>query len=392
MQSAMKDQRPVENRDVSSVVPQPASGGGSFHYRWRAFLLAMLLCSAATVPGWARSLDACIPLRAPGINEGFTDLVGFSLGQPTTTTVGNIATRGFAIAKIWPIYQSLVNNQLDAVFNDSRISVVVFRPFYNQTIMPPQQAQQSTICGTTGFQVADLDTDYGLVAQMLYQRYGTLNKTVILTGWESDNQIAYWPRNNPACLSGATWPPNQVDVDSYQALLQARQNGVAAARQQYATANLRVFHAVELKQVPDFPSPHNPGKNVLERIVANMNPRPDFLSYSAWDANASKIVTKLNSIASASGLPHDRIYVGEWGCNVGAPGSGTAANRSSCFTNHAYNVFNWGARMWIVWAYSGPGGYNRPDLRDGQTGLDTPNGFSVIQMIDSTWRQSITCP
>jgi hypothetical protein len=285
-----------------------------------------------------------------------------------------------------------VNNQLDAVFNDDRIGVVVFRPFYNQTIMPPQQAQQSTICGTTGFQVADLDTDYGMIAQLLYQKYGARNKTVILTGWESDNQIAYWPRNNPPCLSGGTWPPNQADVDSYRALLQRRQDGVAAARQQYATANLRVFHAVELKQVPDFPSPKNPGANVLERIVTKMNPLPDFLSYSAWAANPSKIVTKLNSIASVSGLPHDRIYVGEWGCTVGAPGSGTAANRSSCFTNHASNVFNWGARMWLVWSYSGSGGYNSYDLIDGLTGMDTANGFSVLTTINNTWRQSIACP
>ena len=234
------------------------------HCRWFAVSFVAILYLSMNSLAQARSLNACIPLRAPGIDEGFADIPGYSLGRPTTTTAADIATRGFAIAKIWPIYQSLVNNQLDAIFNDDRLSVVVFRPFYNQTIMPPQQAQQSTICGTTGFQVADLDTDYGLVAQMLYQRYGTRNKTVILTGWESDNQIAYWPRSNPTCLSGSTWPSNQADVDSYRALLQARQNGVAAARQQYATSNLRVFHAVELRQVPNFPSPHNPGANVLK--------------------------------------------------------------------------------------------------------------------------------
>jgi hypothetical protein len=356
---------------------------------WCAFLLAVILSSSIISSVQARSLAPCVPLQAPGIGEGFTDIPGYSLGRPTTTTAEDIAARGFAVAKIWPIYQSLVNGQLDAIFNDDRLSVVVFRPFSNQTIMPPQQASQSTICGTTGFQVADLDTDYGLVAQMLYQRYGTRNKTVILTGWEADTQIAYWPRSSPACLSGATWPSNQADVDSYRALLQARQNGVAAARQQYATANLRVFHAVEVRQVPDFLSPHNPGANALERIVPKMNPPPDFISYSAWGATANKIAGKLDNIASASGLAHNRIYIGEWGCTVGAPGSSTAANRSGCYTFHAKAVFKWGSPMWLVWAYSGPGGFNSYDLVDGVTGLDTPNGFNVLTTISKT---SITCP
>ena len=354
--------------------------------RNRIFVLATLLAGFAAT-AQARNLNPCIPLRAPGINEGFTDLVGFSLGQATTVTADDVADRGFEVVKIWPIYQSLVNGQLDPIFNDSRLKVIVFRPFANQTVMPPQTQAQSNVCGANGFHSADLATNYGQVAEILYQRYGSLNKTVILTGWEADNQINYWPVGSASCA----WP-SQANVDSYRALLQTRQNGVAAARQTYASANLRVFHAVELKQVPDFPSPQNPGANVLERVVALMNPKPDFLSYSAWAANPSKIVTKLNSIATVSGLPHDRIYVGEWGCTVGAPGSGTSANRPSCFSNHAANTFNWGARLWLPWAYSGPGGYNNYDLVDGNTGADTLNGFSVLTTIDSTWSQTISCP
>jgi hypothetical protein len=202
---------------------------------------------------------------------------------------------------------------------------------------------------------------------------------VILTGWEADNEINYWPKSHPGCA----WPLAQADVDSFRALLQARQNGVAAARQQNASANLRVFHAVEVRRVPDVLSPRNPGKNVLERIIPKMNPGPAFISFSAWGTTPMKVPMSLNNIATASGLSlsHDRIYVGEWGCAVGS------SNRTSCYSDHASAVFNWHARMWLVWTYSG----DNWQLVD-SSGGDTANGFSVLTTIKNSWQQPISCP
>jgi len=361
--------------------------------------IACSVFSAATAFG--RGTAPCLPVRAPGVNEGFADLPGYSLGWPTTMTVStdsqkSVAARGLWAAKIWPIYQQLnYNNQLDAIFYDSRLKVIVFRPYYNQTAAFSQAAQQTVSCGTTGFQVADIDTDYGLVAQLLYQKYGAIDKTVILTGWEADNQIGYLPVSNPWCSS--SWPP-QSTVDLFTNILEQRQIGVQNARLANAGAALRVFHAVEVRQVPDVPSPSNPSATVIERIVPVMVQHghpPDFISYSSYVA-ASKVVTKLNTIASASGLPPDRIFVGERGCTIGAPGSGTAAQRESCFSNHASNTFNWGARLWLVWSYSGTGGYNSFDLVYGPAGptpgADSPNGFSVIANINNTWKTTYTCP
>lgn len=111
-----------------------------------------------------------------------------------------------------------------------------------------------------------------------------------------------------------------------------------------------------------------------------------------------------------------RIYVGEYGCTVGAPGSGDAANRTYCFTADASSAFTWGARLWFAWAYSSNGGYDSYDLVFGPSGpltgcltgscvgLDSPHGWGtvnnglpysndpVIQGIHTQWYEHITCP
>jgi hypothetical protein len=157
---------------------------------------------------------------------------------------------------------------------------------------------------------------------------------------------------------------------------------VQAARNANLSKKLRVYHAVEVRHVPDSP---NNSQSVLERIIPFMNPQPDLVSYSAW-ASPANVVTKLNTIEAVTGFSRDRIFVGEWGCTV------NNGNRAGCFQNHAANAFNWGVPLWFVWTYSGPGGGNHYDLIDGSTGLPTPNGFSVIEALDDQYTTGCPIP
>ena len=112
--------------------------------RWKSIRIATLLTLCCALSSHAQLVSGtapAMPIRGVGINEGFTDLPGFSLGWPTTVTAGDIAGRGYHVVKIWPIYQQPA--QLAPIFNDPRIDVVIYRPLHN--------SQQLTECGgTTG--------------------------------------------------------------------------------------------------------------------------------------------------------------------------------------------------------------------------------------------------
>lgn len=325
-----------------------------------------------------QSTNPCIPIRAVGVNEGFTAIPGYNLGQPTTVTADDLADRMMTnqrpgAIKIWPIYQTLTNGDLDPVFTDPRLKVIVYRPFDNQLQTPPRPAAPQTACGQTAYHSADIQTNYGQVAAKLYQRFGHLKKTIILTGWEADNQIKFI---SPNCQT----PTTQAAFDSYRALLQTRQNSVQNVRQQNANKLLRVFHAVEINQVPTTTG----SRTIVERVVKKMNPKPDFISFSSWSSDPNTIKSKLDKIKAVSQFPKDRIFVGEWGCRTNNP------NRINCFTKHAQVTLNWGARLWFVWAYAVPGGWSY-GLINSHNGQETSNGFSVVVPLSHQWWAPRTC-
>jgi hypothetical protein len=357
---------------------QSVTSTGSFTiYKYRALpvtvtagsgkVLRVAFESGALNLDWLEIVPAItpvIPIRGVGINEGWASLAGFSLGKKTTDTANDIAARGFRAVKIWPTVQWPVD--LAPIFANPAIKVIVYRPLHSAG---------AETCNNSSYPYAWEDVDYGALARTLYNRYGTSDKVVILTGWEGDNQIKYLPRGNPWCAS--TWPPQSV-VDTFRGILDARQAGVRQAREENPDAKLRVYHAVEVDEVQLFEYCCGDA-NVLERVVPYLQEKPDFLSYSAW-GSATNIESRLHTIQYISGMPADRIYVGEYGCRA------NNYDRANCFTDHATRAFNWGVRLWFVWAYSSGGGADGYDLIDGKTGAVTPNGFPVLQNIESAFR------
>ena len=324
---------------------------------------ALVLQGSFAATAKAQYLRHCVGI---GINEGFASLSGYALGQQTTVTAADIASRGFGTVKIWPLSQDPA--ALSSVFTDPHLEVIIYRPLHHST--------QESRCGLTTYW--DENVDYGAIASDLYSLYGNQRKIVILTGWEADNQIE-------GLYGNCAWP-DQAGLDAFRSLLEQRQEGVRAARDTNLDKELRVYHAVEVNQVPDAPSGNN---NALEQVLPDMTEAPDFISYSAWGSGGTPtgITAKLDTIESVSGLPRDRIFVGERGCKI------SNSNRDTCYINHATNAFDWGVRLWNVWAYNvGPSDPDGYDLVDTSTGEDTANGFSVLVPLNEDFSSPCDLP
>ncbi len=226
---------------------------------------------------------------------------------------------GFGAVKIWDATFGPGQAQMDRLMNDPDIDVVVYRPMYN-----------------FDDDTTDEQVDYGDLAEQFYDNYSHISKVVILTGWEQDHQL----NNMLNHIPGYT-------VAQYRQKIQDRQNGVKAAMRPYMlkcggcpSTHLTVFHAVEIVSF---------NGTVLNQVIAQMNPKPDFISYSAWGATTpGQITNRLSHIENVSGLDRDHIFVGEfnWDLNTWPF---NADNFADTFYTEARS---WGARMAFLWQFN----------------------------------------
>jgi hypothetical protein len=322
----------------------------------RRLVLLIAACCLTALVTQAQLLSGPIPYRRVGINEGFTQQV--IAGQLTPTTVDQIVARGFRAVKIWP--ESLGPANLTSVFRNPSIDVIVYRPLHQAQVT-------SSPCGTTYW---DENVDYGTIANQLYSYYSDQPKVVILTGWEADNQIQVYGSQPPDCdLSDWVSPQRESD---FRTLLINRQRGVAAARAAHPGTALTVYHAAEVRKVGGV-------NTVLNKIISTLGTdKPDLISYSAWSSPSAQLPGALDTIAGSSGLSHDRIFVGEWGCAAGT----SKATRDSCYQSHSDAAFNWGVRLWIVWTYAGADQWR---LVETSLAPSTPDPFPELTSINSFW-------
>ncbi len=182
--------------------------------------------------------------------------------------------------------------------------------------------------------------DYGQVARNLYARYSAQNKLIILTGWEGDQQI-----QGLAC----TGTPTQAEIDDFVEMLDDRQEGIDAAALDYPNSKLRIVHAVEVNHVGT-----GTGFSVLNTILPLLAKQPDLISYSAWGTTASTIQSKLDLIASRSGLIRKQIFIGEFGRDY------RSSNAASGIYSFGEMAFQWGVPFVFCWQYRDdyPGGYH----------------------------------
>ncbi len=124
-----------------------------------------------------------------------------------------------------------------------------------------------------------LTQEYYEVAAYWYKTFRERDLTIVLQHWEGD-----WLLRGKG---GATWNPPPDDwrrrCESMQRWLQARQAGVAKARQEYGQgARLRVAHAAEVNRVADlWKGIPTMTQHVLPGVEL------DLISYSCYDGLAS---------------------------------------------------------------------------------------------------------
>jgi hypothetical protein len=218
-----------------------------------------------------------------------------------------------AAVKIWDGFYGPGNPQVTAIMQDPTIDIVVYRPLMNESHSRRRE-----------------NADYGMLATQFYNHYGSIEKIVILTGWEQDHQYQHYHSS----------ADTQWDYNDYRAFVQQRQNGVEAARATYGpSSNLFVFHAVEVNAVPG---------GVLHNVVRLMDPKPDFVSYSAW-GGLYDLTNDLNAIEQKSGLDRTRIYIGEFAYQGGEGITTTSHNRVRSFLQEARA---WGVHLAFLWQFN----------------------------------------
>jgi hypothetical protein len=179
------------------------------------------------------------------------------------------------------------------------------------------------------------------VAQQLYANIGHLQKVVILSGWEND-----WQLKGINCLNRT---PSPAEINDYKAMLNARQTGIANARAANPTANLKVYHAVEVNHVL------SSSWRVIDNVVPTLTSPPDMISFSAWTVNLPSVTmtSALDRIQLRSGLPRNRMFIGEWGHREYPNGWPTPplSDQYGPIYDELDEAFEWGVLLGFMWQY-----------------------------------------
>ncbi len=276
-------------------------------------------------------------LRRVGVTNALHD---FWFPETNAQAATGIANLGYHSVKIWPT-TSHVSADVQAVINNPAFDVIVIRPLEFSPLEP--------VC-SGGSSFIEENINYGHAASNFYANHGHLNKHIILSGWEADNQISRF-----GCIT-----PSQQEKDAFLAKLNERQSGVAAVRQANLDKKLRVWHAVEVNLVNT-----GPAFKVFRDIVPLMDEPPDMISYSAWGTNASSVGDRLDLIAATTGLDQRQIFIGEFGrdeCN--------GQDVSFQVENHGAAAFAAGVPFVFYWYYRtefGPCPHHKVINSDGST-------------------------
>ncbi len=233
----------------------------------------------------------------------------------------------------------------DALFADPQLHTIIVTAY---------SAADETSPWQNGYSAADAASETEEVkalAQRLLVKYP--GKTFVIANWEGDNAIA------PFAKSAAAWT-------GYQDWINARADGVAAARAETPASTSRVYSALEFNALRGADNKTACGSAGQRCVVTDVAPnvRADLYAYSSWqslsaDLDETKIGARLagdldQALAFVQkGRPtitKDRFFVGE----LGAPRDEVSANFGECKTAARMvaaisSATTWGARWAIDW-------------------------------------------
>lgn len=244
---------------------------------------------------------------------------------PNLAAANDLGGLGIRAIKLWP-REHYLTLDMQAIYRDPRFDIIVLRPLQNSEIV------FETGCDGSQHQYWRWENiDYGQVARDLYTYVGDVDKVIILTGWENDHQLKG--------LGCGKRIPSQTEIDSYRAMLEEREAGVQAARNEFPNAALRIWHAIEVNHV------FSSNFRVIDHIVPFMSPQPTLVSYSHWSATYT-ISDSIYRIAAMLGRPTHRVFLGEVG-----------RRERPCCSQYPYifnsfsETYNTGAKLAFMWTY-----------------------------------------
>lgn len=231
-----------------------------------------------------------------------------------------VADLGFKVFKFWPKSHEILNDSLRPVFENAELEVLV--------IMPPP------------------DLGFEATARFIMSNYD-VNKTIIFTNWESD-----WVLNKGAkCF----WNPDcnvPTDrVDELAAKFSADQTSINTVRAEFPDSKLQIYYAVEVN-LPILAA--KKGKpSVTTDVLPLMYPKPDFVSYSAWENFSAELSVKGSTAQQeflsaldliANNVGHRNIFLGEMGYGAESANQRPATVRSTVELGRS-----WGAKYFVYW-------------------------------------------
>ena len=147
------------------------------------------------------------------------------------------------------------------------------------------------------------------LAVWLLTQYAGSSKTFIIQNWEGDNLFAH-----PHYIDINERTPQQYN--DFAAWLNARNDGIIRARQQYPNAGVNLYYAIEVNRI-SYEPPGTAGKWLIDTILPYTY--ADLYSYSCWEniTTSAQMQQNINTLKQKSPdsviFGNDNVYVGEIG-------------------------------------------------------------------------------
>jgi hypothetical protein len=268
---------------------------------------------------------------------------------------------------------------MDAVWRDNRIDTIVVR-FIGAGMW---DGSDVSCDGWNGpFWVHEPTYD---IASKLLRRYGTEDKTIIITDWEQDNQ---W-----ACGGTVTEEMAVKRMAYVVRQAEARQRAVQRARNENPGAAMNLMFAMILSDFDELPAYY--GMNLAKDGVPGMDPQPDMLGVSYWLKHLKTITEVAEYIFLHTGYAANRLYIDEIGAaekNGGEQYARLMEVRPEAFEAGYRFACVWLLRQtWYDFTDSGKpvnmGMWHWAGNEGKVTWTDEPtSGLAAIHELNDTWR------
>lgn len=316
-------------------------------------LCAVLLFATISLPHAAPSMAGIAQIPPLSPIERFNFVVGtqsigagyqFTEESVLVETARAMLAMGSNIAKFSMEGKSPYKSLAERAAQDRDIQTVLHLPFAHYFLwVAPISAPYGD---GTPFDQVRLESQkremYDLTCYLL-KTFNGCGKTFYLGNWEGDWLLTGM---NPDKV------PDDKTIQNMIAWGKTRQQAVDDARRDTPHRDVEVYHYIEVNRVRDAKD----GKvRVTNKVLPETN--PDFVSYSAYDAQSPPIEKKLPELLDyiqaqlkpKPGLPEKRVFIGEYGLPATRKNSGGPAAQDLLVRRVLRAALRWDCPFVLYW-------------------------------------------